>query len=133
MLLHYLFHYIIIDVASSVQLEALYPDVYKNVHEYGNRYCRGVSTPHSCSTCVVACFDYVCCILMKMISQGVFGVYQGASNHEELHNLMKSTVMIRRLKKDVLSQLPLKRRQQVINHFGSYSFIAMLTLCGLFN
>ncbi|KAK7291760.1 hypothetical protein RIF29_07150 [Crotalaria pallida] len=67
------------------QLEALYPDVYKNVHEYGNRYCKG----------------------------GVFGVYQGASNHEELHNLMKATVMIRRLKKDVLSELPVKRRQQV--------------------
>ncbi|KAI4344695.1 hypothetical protein L6164_011893 [Bauhinia variegata] len=67
------------------QLEALYPDVYKNVHEYGNRYCKG----------------------------GIFGVYQGASNHEELHNLMKATVMIRRLKKDVLSQLPVKRRQQV--------------------
>ncbi|KAF7837628.1 SWI/SNF-related matrix-associated actin-dependent regulator of chromatin subfamily A-like protein 1 isoform X1 [Senna tora] len=67
------------------QLEALHPDVYKNVHEYGNRYCKG----------------------------GVFGVYQGASNHEELHNLMKATVMIRRLKKDVLSQLPVKRRQQV--------------------
>ncbi|KAK7264802.1 hypothetical protein RJT34_32413 [Clitoria ternatea] len=67
------------------QLEALYPDVYRNVHEYGNRYCKG----------------------------GVFGVYQGASNHEELHNLMKATVMIRRLKKDVLSQLPVKRRQQV--------------------
>lgn len=67
------------------QLEALYPDVYKNVHEYGNRYCRG----------------------------GFFGLYQGASNHEELHNLMKATVMIRRLKKDVLSQLPVKRRQQV--------------------
>ncbi|XP_072979567.1 uncharacterized protein [Typha angustifolia] len=67
------------------QLEALYPDVYKNVHEYGNRYCKG----------------------------GIFGLYQGASNHEELHNLMKATVMIRRLKKDVLSQLPVKRRQQV--------------------
>ncbi|KAJ1403004.1 SNF2-related, N-terminal domain [Sesbania bispinosa] len=67
------------------QLEALYPDVYRNVHEYGNRYCKG----------------------------GIFGVYQGASNHEELHNLMKATVMIRRLKKDVLSQLPVKRRQQV--------------------
>ncbi|KAK4766691.1 hypothetical protein SAY87_008333 [Trapa incisa] len=67
------------------QLEALYPDVYKNVHEYGQRYCKG----------------------------GVFGLYQGASNHEELHNLMKATVMIRRLKKDVLSQLPVKRRQQV--------------------
>ncbi|XP_014505729.1 SWI/SNF-related matrix-associated actin-dependent regulator of chromatin subfamily A-like protein 1 [Vigna radiata var. radiata] len=67
------------------QLEALYPDVYKNVHEYGNRYCKG----------------------------GFFGLYQGASNHEELHNLMKATVLIRRLKKDVLSELPVKRRQQV--------------------
>ncbi|KAA0052151.1 SWI/SNF-related matrix-associated actin-dependent regulator of chromatin subfamily A-like protein 1 [Cucumis melo var. makuwa] len=67
------------------QLEALYPNVYKNVHEYGNRYCKG----------------------------GTFGLYQGASNHVELHNLMKATLMIRRLKKDVLSELPLKRRQQV--------------------
>lgn len=40
-------------------------------------------------------------------------MYQGASNHEELHNLMKATLMIRRLKKDVLSELPTKRRQQV--------------------
>ncbi|KAL2470201.1 chromatin remodeling factor18 [Abeliophyllum distichum] len=72
------------------QLEALYPDAYKNVHEYGNRYCKG----------------------------GVFGVYQGASNHEELHNLMKATVMIRRLKKDVLSELPVKRRQQVFLDLG---------------
>lgn len=67
------------------QLEALYPDVYKNVHEYGQRYCKG----------------------------GFFGLYQGASNHEELHNLMKATVMIRRLKREVLTQLPVKRRQQV--------------------
>uniref|UniRef100_A0A0D9X1X8 Helicase C-terminal domain-containing protein n=1 Tax=Leersia perrieri TaxID=77586 RepID=A0A0D9X1X8_9ORYZ len=68
-----------------LQLQALYPTVYRNVNEYGNRYCKG----------------------------GFFGLYQGASNHEELHNLMKATVMIRRLKKDVLSQLPVKRRQQV--------------------
>nr|CAB3458727.1 unnamed protein product [Digitaria exilis] len=67
------------------QLQALYPAVYKNVNEYGNRYCKG----------------------------GFFGLYQGASNREELHNLMKATVMIRRLKKDVLTQLPVKRRQQV--------------------
>lgn len=67
------------------QLEALYPDVYTKVFEYGERYCKG----------------------------GVFGTYQGASNHEELHNLMKATVMIRRLKKDVLYELPQKRRQQV--------------------
>ncbi|KAL6526446.1 hypothetical protein OROGR_015536 [Orobanche gracilis] len=73
-----------------LQLEALYPDVYKNVHEYGNRYCKG----------------------------GIFGVYQGASNHEELHNMMKATLMIRRLKKDVLSELPVKRRQQVFLELG---------------
>uniref|UniRef100_A0ACD5YS90 Uncharacterized protein n=1 Tax=Avena sativa TaxID=4498 RepID=A0ACD5YS90_AVESA len=67
------------------QLQALYPNVYKNMKEYGGRYCQG----------------------------GSFGMYQGASNHEELHNLMKATVMIRRLKKDVLAELPVKRRQQV--------------------
>jgi SNF2 family DNA or RNA helicase len=53
-------------------------------------------------------------LLLSLIFQGIFGVYQGASNHEELHNLMKATVMIRRLKKDVLSELPVKRRQQVV-------------------
>lgn len=67
------------------QLEALQPAIYRSVHEYGKRYCMG----------------------------GLFGVYQGASNCEELHTLMKSTIMIRRLKKDVLSELPLKRRQQI--------------------
>ncbi|KAJ8560950.1 hypothetical protein K7X08_027140 [Anisodus acutangulus] len=72
------------------QLEALHPTVYKNVHEYGNRFCKG----------------------------GIFGVYQGASNHEELHSLIKATVMIRRLKKDVLSELPQKRRQQVFLELG---------------
>nr|KYP57757.1 SWI/SNF-related matrix-associated actin-dependent regulator of chromatin subfamily A-like protein 1 [Cajanus cajan] len=83
------------------QLEALYPDVYRNVHEYGNRYCKG----------------------------GFFGVYQGASNHEELHNLMKGTVMIRRLKKDVLSQLPVKRRQQVCIFITICSLQHFITDC----
>ncbi|KAJ7299851.1 hypothetical protein O6H91_Y133800 [Diphasiastrum complanatum] len=67
------------------QLQALQPSVYQNLHEFGKRYCTG----------------------------GVFGMYQGASNHEELHALLKSTIMIRRLKREVLSELPQKRRQQV--------------------
>lgn len=54
--------------------------------------------------------------------QGFFGTYQGASNHDELHNLMKATVMIRRLKKDVLTELPSKRRQQVISR-NSFSYV----------
>jgi SWI/SNF-related matrix-associated actin-dependent regulator of chromatin subfamily A-like protein 1 len=94
-----------------IQLQALYPTVYKNVNEYGNRYCRGVSTrfiEFFCSLCVG---NYDLFLLGSF--QGFFGLYQGASNHEELHALMKATVMIRRLKKDVLSQLPVKRRQQV--------------------
>lgn len=58
--------------------------------------------------------------LVMIILQGIFGAYQGASNHEELHNLMKATVMIRRLKKDVLTELPVKRRQQVQNLFHGH-------------
>lgn len=69
-----------------------------------------------------------------MTLQGFFGLYQGASNHEELHNLMKATVMIRRLKKDVLSQLPVKRRQQVAlcfffpNQHKKYTLISFCKL-----
>ncbi|EGD72110.1 hypothetical protein PTSG_11548 [Salpingoeca rosetta] len=38
---------------------------------------------------------------------------KGASNLDELHARLRSGIMIRRLKKDVLSQLPPKRRQRV--------------------
>lgn len=37
----------------------------------------------------------------------------GASETEELYHVLTSCMMVRRLKKDVLSQLPPKRRTQV--------------------
>ena len=42
-----------------------------------------------------------------------FDKYGGAANLGELNAVLRSSVMVRRLKKDVLTQLPRKRRQQV--------------------
>lgn len=42
-----------------------------------------------------------------------FDKYGGASNLGELNAMLKSSVLVRRLKRDVLTQLPSKRRQQV--------------------
>lgn len=39
--------------------------------------------------------------------------FSGSSNLEELQDLLRSTIMIRRLKKDVLTELPPKRRQVI--------------------
>ena len=67
------------------QLSALLPDAKLKMKDFGERYCQG----------------------------NRFDKYGGASNLEELHALLRGTVMVRRLKAQVLSQLPRKRRQQV--------------------
>lgn len=69
-------------------IRALRPDVCPNFKSFANRYC----DPET----------------------GRFGIdYSGASCTTELHFLLETAFMIRRLKKDVLDQLPDKRRQQV--------------------
>lgn len=73
-------------------LESLQPTVYRSFKEYGSRYCKSAGSGQHAK----------------------FGQFRGCSNPDELHTLVKSTVMIRRLKADVLPQLPPKRRQQVL-------------------
>ena len=68
-------------------LNALRPDVFHSFKEFGTRYCNPIARP--------------------------FGIdWSGSSNSRELH-FMLSRLMIRRLKKDVLSELPPKKRQKV--------------------
>jgi SWI/SNF-related matrix-associated actin-dependent regulator 1 of chromatin subfamily A len=55
-----------------------------------------------------------------MLFGGTLGGLPGASNLSELY-VVASTVLIRRLKKDVLSQLPAKTRQQVFVEIASKS------------
>jgi len=45
--------------------------------------------------------------------------FSGSSNLEELQELLRSTIMVRRLKKDVLKELPPKRRQIIVLPAGS--------------
>ena len=66
------------------QAEALRPMVFTKFGEFAARYCAGSR----------------------------FG-WQGSSNAEELHAVLSRLIMIRRLKKDVLTQLPAKSRERV--------------------
>lgn len=69
-------------------LTSLRPDVFRSFKEFANRYCDPKEK-----------FGHV--------------DYSGSSNVKELYNLLSSTIMIRRLKSDVLTQLPPKIRQKV--------------------
>ena len=69
-------------------LRILRPDAFANFQDFGNRYCGPYMTP--------------------------FGMeYNGNSCTTELHFILKSNLMIRRLKVDVLNELPANRRQKI--------------------
>lgn len=71
------------------QICAVQPTCFLSMHEFGIRYCDGKKNQWG--------WDF-----------------SGSSNMHELQLLLEKTVMIRRLKSDVLSQLPAKQRQVVL-------------------
>jgi SWI/SNF-related matrix-associated actin-dependent regulator 1 of chromatin subfamily A len=66
-------------------LKMLRPDIFNSFYEYANRYCNPKEGPYGMD-------------------------YSGAANTRELHYMLEGKVMIRRLKKDVLKELPPKIR-----------------------
>eukprot|EP00898_Chlorokybus_atmophyticus_P003073 jgi/Chlat1/3767/Chrsp259S03908 len=87
------------------QLSALHPKAFKNFNEYADRYCQG----------------------------GTFGYGTGASNLRELHAMLESVFMVRRLKRDVLAQLPPKLRQQVYINIKRSSSDALQSIKKIFH
>jgi SWI/SNF-related matrix-associated actin-dependent regulator 1 of chromatin subfamily A len=71
-------------------LHIIRPDIFLKFREYGNRYC----DPK-----------------LNRWSGGLD--FDGATNIKELHYILLNSIMIRRLKKDVLKELPAKRRQKI--------------------
>ena len=78
------------------QISAINNKLFPKKHEFGMRYCNATMR------------------FQGFRGRGGFRPqawdYRGSSNSEELKVLLESTIMIRRLKKDVLSQLPKKKR-----------------------
>ena len=67
----------------------LRPDIFFSFKEFGLRYCNP--------------------------RESYFGVdWTGSSNMRELHLMLEKGIMIRRLKSEVLTELPAKRRQKIV-------------------
>lgn len=70
------------------QIQAVRPDLFPNIYEFGKRYCDGKMSPFG--------WDF-----------------KGASNLRELQWVLEQTIMIRRTKDEVMKQLPQKIRHQI--------------------
>jgi len=75
------------------QISALLPKLFKYSRDFGFRYCNGQ---------------------LKKIGMREIYDFSGSSNMEELSLLLVESCMIRRLKSDVLQQLPSKQRCMVV-------------------
>jgi SWI/SNF-related matrix-associated actin-dependent regulator of chromatin subfamily A-like protein 1 len=69
-------------------LKIIRPDIFYNFLEYAYRYCRPKETSYGMD-------------------------YGGNAHTKELHCLLEKKLMIRRLKSEVLSELPSKRRTKI--------------------
>ena len=76
------------------QLNALAPKQWNNEKEYGRRYCVDPAN-------------------RKSKTSKSWSEFKGANNTQELHVLLTGSLMIRRMKKDILAQLPDKIRHIV--------------------
>jgi SWI/SNF-related matrix-associated actin-dependent regulator 1 of chromatin subfamily A len=86
------------------QLEAIDSKLFPKFHEFGVRYCNGYMVSFIPFKSIFNC-----------LNKAKFGYWKfdGASNLTELHLLLENSVMIRRLKRDVMTQLPSKTREKV--------------------
>lgn len=75
-------------------VSALDPDNFGNFFSFAKRYCNARQE--------------------RVSRKKTVWKFDGASNLEELQNKLRANVMVRRLKEDVLTELPPKRRQVVI-------------------
>ncbi|CDW72220.1 snf2 family n-terminal domain containing protein [Stylonychia lemnae] len=69
-------------------MRVLRPDIFYSFKEFGLRFCNP--------------------------KESYFGIdWTGSANNRELHQTLENTIMIRRLKSEVLTELPAKRRQRI--------------------
>lgn len=74
-----------------MQVDMLVPGILGSRDDYGKRYCGGKP---------------------QLIARGMYD-WKGSSNLAELNGVLQGHLLIRRLKKDVLQDLPAKQRQRI--------------------